>query len=222
MQRRGFVTDVKKQKRSRFGLCVLLLAALLVFSLVKLEQKIRPVARVMAEYECKERAVRWMQSAVADCLRDTPELLEDLYLLQYDSAGRVQSAEADASRLAQLQYMLESDLTQSMEEGAADFSVPLGTLLGLQLFAHIFILGQPFYGFALRKAACHVHAGQRRPGAAGRAVGNAFHTGPSCAGYCAACSSCASSARQPASIWAYAVSKSRVYQGSAMSPGVPV
>ena len=97
-----------------------------------------------------------------------------------------------------------------------------GLLLGLQLFAHIFILGQPFYGFALRKAACHVHAGQRRPGAAGRAVGNAFHTGPSCAGYCAACSSCASSARQPASIWAYAVSKSRVYQGSAMSPGVPV
>lgn len=135
MRRRSSVTGAKKRGKSRFGLFVLLLTALLVFSLVKLEQKIRPVARVMAEYECKERAVRWMQSAVADCLQDAPELLEDLYLVRYDAAGQVQSAEADASRLARLQYMLESDLTQSMEEGAADFSVPLGTLLGLQLFS---------------------------------------------------------------------------------------
>lgn len=135
MRRQNSAASRKKSKLNRFALCALLLSALLLFSLVRLEQKIRPVARTMAEYECKERAVRWMQSAVADCLRDTPELLEDLYLLQYDSAGRVQSAEADASRLAQLQYMLESDLTRSMEEGAADFSVPLGTLLGLQLFS---------------------------------------------------------------------------------------
>lgn len=135
MRRQNSAASRKKSKLNRFALCALLLSALLLFSLVRLEQKIRPVVRTMAEYECKERAVRWMQSAVADCLRDTPELLEDLYLLQYDSAGRVQSAEADASRLAQLQYMLESDLTQSMEEGAADFSVPLGTLLGLQLFS---------------------------------------------------------------------------------------
>lgn len=135
MQRRTYTARQGRGPARRFGICVLLLAVLLFYSLVRLEQKIRPVARSMAEYECKEQAVCWMQDAVADCLRDSPELLEELYAVRYDQDGRVQSAEADTARLAQLQYMLESDLTRSMEEGAADFSVPLGTLLGLQFFA---------------------------------------------------------------------------------------
>lgn len=135
MRRQNYTAVKSSAKRHRFAVCVLLLAALLLFSLVKLEQKIRPVARLMAEYECKERAVRWMQTAVADCLRDSPELLEGLYAVRYGQTGQVQSAEADTVRLAQLQYTLESDLTQSMEEGGADFSIPLGTLLGLQLFS---------------------------------------------------------------------------------------
>lgn len=135
MRRQNSAAGRKKGKLNRFALCALLLSALLLFSLVKLEQKIRPVARTMAEYECHERAVRWMQAAVGDCLRRSPELLEDLYILRYDETGLVQSAETDTSKLARLQYTLEGDLTQAMEEGAADFSIPLGTLLGLQLFS---------------------------------------------------------------------------------------
>ena len=134
MQRRTYAMR-RRGPAHRFALCALVLTALLLFSLVKLEQKIRPVARSMAEYECKERAVRWMQTAVADCLQNSPELLEDLYILRYDETGQVQSAVGDAARLTRLQYALESDLTQSMEEGEADFSIPLGTLLGLQLFS---------------------------------------------------------------------------------------
>lgn len=135
MLRQNCAPGRKKTKLSRFGLCVLLLFALLLFSLVKLEQKIRPVARTMAEYECRERAVLWMQAAVGDCLRHSPELLESLYFFRYDSSGQVQSVQADTAKLASLQYMLEGELTRSMEEGAADFSIPLGTLLGLQLFS---------------------------------------------------------------------------------------
>lgn len=135
MQRRTYTARQRRRPARRFAICALLLAALLLFSLVKLEQKIRPVARSMAEYACRERAVRWMQSAVADCLQSTPELLEDLYILRYDESGQVQSAVGDTARLARLQYTLEGDLTRSMEEGAADFSVPLGTLFGLQLFS---------------------------------------------------------------------------------------
>ncbi len=135
MRRQNSAAGRKKGKLNRFALCPLLLSALLLFSLVKLEQKIRPVARTMAEYECRERAVRWMQAAVGDCLRRSPELLEDLYILRYDETGLVQSAETDTAKLARLQYTLEGDLTQAMEEGATDFSIPLGTLLGLQLFS---------------------------------------------------------------------------------------
>lgn len=135
MRRQSSGTGRKKGKVNKFILCALLLAVLLVFSLVKLEQRIRPVARLMAEYECRERAVLWMQAAVGDCLRQSPELLEDLYVLRYDAAGQVQSAEANTADLTRLQYALEGHLTRSMEEGAADFSIPLGTLLGLQLFS---------------------------------------------------------------------------------------
>lgn len=135
MRRQNRAAGRKKLKLSRFGLYTLFLAVLLLFSLVQLEQKIRPVARLMAKYECRERAVRWMQAAVGDCLHNSPELLEDLYAVRYDQSGRVQSAQADTAKLARLQYTLESDLTRAMEEGAADFSVPLGTLLGLQLLS---------------------------------------------------------------------------------------
>ena len=119
MRRQNSEAGRKKGKLNRFALCALLLSALLLFSLVKLEQKIRPVARTMAEYECRERAVRWMQAAVGDCLRRSPELLEDLYILRYDETGLVQSAETDTAKLARLQYTLEGDLTQAMEEGKA-------------------------------------------------------------------------------------------------------
>ena len=135
MRRQACTVGRKKVKQSRFGLCVLLLAALLLFSLVQLEQKIRPVARLMAEYECREQAVRWMQAAVGDCLQQSPELLKNLYMLRCDENGRVQGAETDTARLARLQYTLEGDLTQAMEAGAADFTIPLGTLLGLQVFS---------------------------------------------------------------------------------------
>lgn len=135
MRRQTRTVNPKKKKANRFFLCVLLLASLLLFSLAKLEQQIRPVVRTMAEYESRERAVRWMQTAVGNCLRQSPELLEDLYHLRCDDAGQVQSVEADTARLARLQYTLESDLTRRMEEGAADFSIPLGTLLGLQFFS---------------------------------------------------------------------------------------
>lgn len=135
MQRRAYAVRQKHGPARRFMICALLLAALLLFSLVKLEQKIRPVAQAMAEYACREQAVRWMQTAVADCLQNAPELLEDLYTLQYDEAGQMQSVVGDTARLTLLQYTLESDLTRSMGEGKADFAIPLGTLLGLQLFS---------------------------------------------------------------------------------------
>lgn len=135
MRRQNSTAGRKKMKLNRYFLSVLLLTALLLFSLVKLEQKIRPVAGTLAEYECRERAIRWMQAAVGDCLQQSPELLEDLYAFRYDSSGQVQSVEADTIKLASLQYLLEGELTRSMEEGAADFSIPLGTLLGLQLFS---------------------------------------------------------------------------------------
>ena len=135
MRRQTSKKDPDLERGNRFCLWALVLTALLVFSLVKLEQKMRPVARLTAEYECRERAVRWMQSAVGDCLRQSPELLENLYILHCDESGLVQSALTDTAKLTQLQYALESDLTRSMEEGTMDFSVPLGTLLGLQLFS---------------------------------------------------------------------------------------
>ena len=135
MRRRGGTPCQRHVKKSGYRLWVLLLATLLLFSLIKLEQKMRPVAQTMAEYECRERAVRWMQAAVGDCLRQSPELLEDLYVFRYDEKGQVQSVQADTAKLTSLQYMLEGDLTHSMEEGAVDFSIPLGTLLGLQLFS---------------------------------------------------------------------------------------
>ena len=54
MRRQNSAASRKKSKVNRFALCALLLSALLLFSLVRLEQKMRPVARTMAEYECRE------------------------------------------------------------------------------------------------------------------------------------------------------------------------
>ena len=135
MRRQGGAAGRKRVRLNRFWLCSLCLAALLVFALVKLEGRIRPVARRAAEYACQARAAQWTQQVVAGCLNEQAALFENLYTVRYDAAGGVQSASVDAAGLAALQYALESELTRSLEAGEMDFSIPLGTLSGLQIFS---------------------------------------------------------------------------------------
>ena len=119
----------------RFRLLALMLTALLLLCLFKLEQQIRPVALTMAQYACKGRAVRWMELTVAQKQQEEPELLEELYILERDEAGRVVSVTANAANLTRLQYALETALTEGLEAGELDFDIPLGTLTGLQIFS---------------------------------------------------------------------------------------
>ena len=124
----AMLTALLRQYLPAYGaVCLTLCAVLLLGRILQLAQPL----------------VEWFSAAAGYLDGDSlslihiwsPELLEDLYILRYDETGLVQSAETDTAKLARLQYTLEGDLTQAMEEGAADFSIPLGTLLGLQLFS---------------------------------------------------------------------------------------
>lgn len=135
MQRQKAYPRPRLRLRHKFLICVLFLLGLLAFSLVKLEQKIRPVAATVAAYECRANAVRLMQAAVNQSLLETPQLYENLYDVQYDSAGAIQSVAVNSLNMTSLQYQLETMLAHTLEQGGAGFGVPLGTLTGLQIFA---------------------------------------------------------------------------------------
>lgn len=126
----------KMRARHKFLLAVFFLLALLAFSLVSLEQKVRPVALTIAQYECRDLCIHTMQNAVNKTIDERPELYKELYDIQRDSAGQIVSVACDTLRLNQLQNDLEETLSKSLDSlGRAKLAVPLGTLTGVQALA---------------------------------------------------------------------------------------
>lgn len=137
MQKRVKRPPRQKMRASRkFLLAVLFLLALLAFSLVSLEQKIRPVALTVAEYECRDLCIHTMQNAVNKTIEERPELYQELYDVQRDSTGQIVSVACDTLRMNQLQNDLEETLSKALDSLArAQLKVPLGTLTGVQALA---------------------------------------------------------------------------------------
>lgn len=122
--------------RYKFVAAVVVLISLLVASLISLNRQIAPVARSIAAYQCKSRFVQLMQAAVIENLKTLPAQYDDLYTIQYDKAGAIQSVSANTRLLNTLQYELEGKVNEALASSAnTPIQIPVGTLSGLQLLA---------------------------------------------------------------------------------------
>lgn len=127
-----------KRKGASRGLSLLsaFLFAVLVFLLMALEHNLRPAAKTVASMKSREVSVNVMQLAVRTLLEEQPRLLDGLFAVRQDSAGHVTGAVCDPASLARIQNTLEGAVSESLQSSPLlKFSVPAGTLSGMQLLA---------------------------------------------------------------------------------------
>ena len=128
----------QKRKKGRFGKAakaVLALAAAVVV-LVELDHAVRPVVITMAQYQARVSSILAINEAVLQELEDEQISYEDLVTITRDETGAVTSVETDAAAINRVKAQLTDAVSAHLAAlELEEVEVPLGTLLGWQIFA---------------------------------------------------------------------------------------
>ena len=125
-------------KRRKKRLCLVIGLALVLFALQQIDQAIRPLTRQVVQYQCRAQAVQTIQTACNSILEQNSSLYEDLYTVQRDDTGRVQSVAVNSARINTLEDALVEQVNQSLYQlQQLPLHIPLGTLTGIQLFSNL-------------------------------------------------------------------------------------
>lgn len=125
-------------KRRKKRLCLAIGLALVLFALQQIDQAIRPLTRQVVQYQCRAQAVQTIQTACNSILEQNSSLYEDLYTVQRDDTGRVQSVAVNSARINTLEDALVEQVNQSLYQlQQLPLHIPLGTLTGIQLFSNL-------------------------------------------------------------------------------------
>lgn len=115
---------------------VLLVLAVALYLLFRIEQQIRPALLSVVEYESRRYAMDAFNAAVAENLRQNPDAYEALYTLTYAQDGSIAAVQANAYAINRLSTGLARQVEAEMN--AREDSVlwiALGTLSGIQALA---------------------------------------------------------------------------------------
>ena len=122
----------RRMRRVRAAAAVLALFFILYWA----DCQLRPAVTTMAEYQCRVQALLAMNEAIEEELAQRQDLERQLVRAQRDESGAVSAIEMDAAALNELKARLTSAVSQKLlAVGDQEVRVPLGTLLGWQLFA---------------------------------------------------------------------------------------
>lgn len=124
-------------KRRKKRLCLAIGLALVLFALQQIDQAIRPLTRQVVQYQCRAQAVQTIQTACNSILEQNSSLYEDLYTVQRDDTGRVQSVAINSARINTLEDALVEQVNHSLYQLQLPLHIPLGTLTGIQLFSNL-------------------------------------------------------------------------------------
>ncbi len=123
-------------RRSRRRAAVLIAVALVCYLLFSAEARLRPMILTMAEYECRQRAIQKMNTAVTDAMAAAPQLFEGLYRIERDPQGAVLAVTGDAAAINQVKAHLTQQVAAALDQlREQTYYIPVGSLLGWQLLA---------------------------------------------------------------------------------------
>ena len=123
-------------KRRKTGLWLIFITALSLFFLQRADQALRPLTVQVLQYQCRALAARTIQGACNSILEENHTLYNDLYSIQRDNTGRVQSVTVDSARINSLEDALVDQVNLSLTQLPQDpLRIPLGTLSGIQFFS---------------------------------------------------------------------------------------
>ena len=128
----------QRRKKSRFGRMAKAVLALIaaVVVLVELDHAVRPVVITMAQYQARVSSILAINEAVLQELEDEQIGYEDLVTITRDEKGAVTSVETDAAAINRVKARLTDAVSAHLAAlELEEVEVPLGTLLGWQIFA---------------------------------------------------------------------------------------
>lgn len=127
--------QTRRSKRLSRGIGGIFLAAAIVcYLLFLVERQIRPILLSIVQYECRRYALNAFGEAADESMAAFPESYQGLYDLQYAPDGSIAAVTVNSYAVNRLQAELSSALTRKLAEAEqTPLTVPLGTLVGLQL-----------------------------------------------------------------------------------------
>lgn len=128
-----------QQRKLKLRVKLILLLVLMIVLTVFLDTQLRPVIQSMAQYRAKNMATQIMNQAVYEVLDQKSDLFDNILTIQKNQEGNITAVEANTSAINRIQADLSNSIVNSFldmvgrEENVID--IPLGTLLGIQLFS---------------------------------------------------------------------------------------
>ena len=125
-----------KRRRLPWALRLAAVLAAAVGLLVALDNEVRPVVITMAQYQARVSSILAINEAVLDELEKEEIGYDDLVTIDRLQDGTVSSIQADAAAINRLKARLTSAVSARLAAlQLEEVEVPLGTLLGWQIFA---------------------------------------------------------------------------------------
>lgn len=127
----------RSNRRSIFGAIILIIIILLlIFSIIKTDKAVRPVAAMQAEHYAKSSASEIISEAVLEYLEENRFSYEDFAAVLYDENGNVVSVEAIPYNINKVQSGLTLMINRKFSSASETYSkIPLGSLTGSYMLA---------------------------------------------------------------------------------------
>ena len=128
---------LRRKLKFKVKLCLVLLLTIIV--VVFLDAQLRPVIQSMAQYRAKNMATQIMNQAVYEVLDQKSDLFDNILTIQKNQEGNITAVEANTSAINRIQSDLSDSIVNSFMNMVGqennEIDIPLGTLLGIQLFS---------------------------------------------------------------------------------------
>lgn len=126
----------RKRRRLPWALRLAAVLAAAVGLLAALDNEVRPVVITMAQYQARVSSILAINEAVLDEMEKEEIGYDDLVTIDRLQDGTVSSIQADAAAINRLKARLTSAVSARLAAlQLEEVEVPLGTLLGWQIFA---------------------------------------------------------------------------------------
>lgn len=108
------------------------------FLTVQFNLRVRPAIRSAMEYQCRALANQAVQCTVLTAMEEQPGLFERLYTTQKSDSGKIQAIYPNIAAINQMKLVLSTELEEQLDACRSEVHlIPLGTMLGLQLFSEL-------------------------------------------------------------------------------------
>ncbi|MEG0877191.1 MAG: sporulation protein YunB [Oscillospiraceae bacterium] len=124
------------KKPSYIMICVVLVAALIITLFMAVDKRLRPVITTMAQYQCRVISMLAINEAVIEVLQNSGEIYDAIMITDKADDGTVSAVRINSSEINSFKARLTDAVSNKLlSVEKQDISIPLGTLLGFQIFA---------------------------------------------------------------------------------------